>query len=44
MILSTVLMMFAYWIALGVVISVVMITGLYFARACEYIVDFLFKK
>jgi len=44
MILLNALMMFAYWIALGVAVSIIMIVGLYFARACEYVVDVFFTK
>ena len=44
MIASTIFMMFGYWILLAVAIALVMIAGLYFARVCEFLVDFFVTK
>lgn len=35
---------FGYWIVLGAAISGLMIAGLYFARLCEFLIDFFFTK
>lgn len=41
MILSTILSMIGYWLITGTVITIVMITALGFAHACEYAVDWI---
>jgi hypothetical protein len=41
MILSTVLLVFGYWIALGCMISLLMYSFLMFARLCELLVSWM---
>jgi len=33
-----------YWIATGTVVAMLMVSGLYFARGCEWLVDSLLRK
>jgi len=41
MILSTILAVFGYWLMTGTAITLLMITALGFAHACQYLVDWV---